>query len=689
MFDWDDAELANIIWDEAAENSDHIVPYPKGTEDCRIKKEWKEESAVIKPTEQKSPRAKVDLNGKIPEGSSSVVKHDGNSAYGIGMEPWSDLPLPNAANTELESVDTEVPTGLTEITKYHSSRDQLDKDDEIYQNSHEVKEQGNFVDYGWANIGSFDDFDRIFSNNDAVFGHVSLDNPDELWSSSRDVANSAAKSFPISSEMPIKTEYVQDDLTCSLQFGKTDDSTSQTLQSVHCILDHVEEASGKSKPMAKEQPDLGKMVQTTVAASHPAAVNIATQNEVSVKLTRQKKPLKSRKRLEEKIEGRPLQELYGAWPSLRNHSGQHENRLAHTTQPSLSSVQQMQLLAPEIFQYQHISNQFAAHPVYGNLKNPYLAMPVLSHIQPGKLKHQPLLSSCDVLAANKNSAKKSAEAPVKPIVMTPQEKIEKLRRRQQLQAMLAIQKQQQELHRQIPSTNHSTTQNFPLENQSQQFGGAYLKIEDLSTFHCLEPNSPVEQDDSSTISAAIDDYSVEETILHRLQDIIKKLDITVRLCIRDSLFRLAQSAVQRHYASDTSSTNKSSKEEREALAKEEINSCSRLPDCETETNPIDRAVAHLLFHIPMELSGKQLEPSESPLSTKLPSEQRAAETIINLPETFINKRCFGHQESKVCSPILVEPDQYKHGPCVDASANASNKGLTYGGAVVAAVESSQ
>lgn len=116
---------------------------------------------------------------------------------------------------------------------------------------------------------------------------------------------------------------------------------------------------------------------------------------------------------------------------------------------------------------------------------------------------------------------------------------------------------------------------------------------------------------------------------------------------------------------------------------------ARLPDCETETNPIDRTVAHLLFHIPVELSGKQLESSESPLSTKLPSEHRAAETIINLPETFINKRCFGHQESKVCSPILLEPDQYKDGPCVDASANASNNGLADGGAVVAAVESSQ
>lgn len=97
-------QLANIIWDEAAENGDHIVPYPKGIEDCRNNKEWKEEAAVIKPTEQKNRKARVDLPGKIPEGSSSVVKHDGLSMCGIGMESLFDLPLPNAPNTEQECV---------------------------------------------------------------------------------------------------------------------------------------------------------------------------------------------------------------------------------------------------------------------------------------------------------------------------------------------------------------------------------------------------------------------------------------------------------------------------------------------------------------------------------------------------------------------------------------------------------
>lgn len=36
------------------------------------------------------------------------------------------------------------------------------RDAEFYQNADEGKEQGDFADYDWANIGSFDDLDRIF-----------------------------------------------------------------------------------------------------------------------------------------------------------------------------------------------------------------------------------------------------------------------------------------------------------------------------------------------------------------------------------------------------------------------------------------------------------------------------------------------------------------------------------------------
>ena len=112
---------------------------------------------------------------------------------------------------------------------------------------------------------------------------------------------------------------------------------------------------------------------------------------------------------------------------------------------------------------------------------------------------------------------------------------------------------------------------------------------------------------------------------------------------------------------------------------------ARLPDGETETNPIDRIVAHLLFHRPPELPGKHSEASESPCSTKMQNENRTA-YLANVPETFTNKQSLVHQESKVYLP-LIEPEQYKDSPCVDNSENASSIGLADSGTV--AVESSQ
>jgi hypothetical protein len=94
--------------------------------------------------------------------------------------------------------------------------------------------------------------------------------------------------------------------------------------------------------------------------------------------------------------------------------------------------------------------------------------------------------------------------------MTPQEKIEKLRRRQQMQAMLAIQKQQQQLVHQKCSQ----------ENQIQHVEGAGPEVEDLSTLASFDPNSPIEQDDSNTVSLAVNDYSMEDTVLYMLQELV-------------------------------------------------------------------------------------------------------------------------------------------------------------------------
>lgn len=242
--------------------------------------------------------------------------------------------------------------------------------------------------------------------------------------------------------------------------------------------------------------------------------------------SRHRKILRGRRKLEEKSEEKSLQDFYGTCPSSRTPSGHSENQLAHfmlQSSPSSELSQKRQLQGPESFPYQHISNQYVAQSMHGNLTNPNHATYVPSHIQPGELKHQHCFSSYEVSPGSARAINKSADTSVKPLTMTPQEKIEKLRRRQQLQAMLAIQKQQQQFSHQICSTNHSTTQKCPQENKIQHFEKADLEVEGFSTLPSLDPNSSAEQDDSSMVSAAVDDYSTEDTILYRLQDIISKV----------------------------------------------------------------------------------------------------------------------------------------------------------------------
>ncbi|XVF41143.1 hypothetical protein PTKIN_Ptkin01aG0256500 [Pterospermum kingtungense] len=701
MFDWNDEELTDIIWGEAGEADDHIVPYREGGENFQAKKEWSHETATIKSTEQKTPGVKVDLHERKLEGSSNFNANEGIATSEFGMGPWPELSLSNAEKTDQDSMGSRVSNSLVEVTKC-SSKNELSKDPEIFQNPDDGKEQGDFVDYSWANIGSFDDLDRIFSNDDPIFGNVSLGSADELWSSSKEVAGSPGNSIPATVDCPtpglgalrskseplqIKREYEQEDnQSFTLSYGEFDGSISH---GVH----NVEFPGDKSKSITQGQKNEETGEKTSASKSHLLAGKVMTRNELADKAYKQKKPLKFRKRLEEVGEAKLVQDSYGTWTPSGNPLTQYENNLATSmvkSSPSSVVSQQRQLQSSDSLQYQHIPNTYVAPSTYGNLTNQYPAMPVLSNIQSGEFNQQPLLSCYDISPGKANPVSRSVEASAKPMSMTPQEKIEKLRRRQQMQALLAIQKQQQQFTHQVPCTNHSVIQKSTQENQFQHIEGA--DVEDLSTLASFDPNSPLEQDDSNTVSVPVGDSSVEDTVIYQLQDIIAKLDVRIRLCIRDSLFRLAQSAMQRHYASDTSSTNKSSRDEND-VAKEENKNHNRMSVAETETNPIDRAVAHLLFHRPLELSGRHPETPESPASAKFPSERKSAGlTILQMgcisDNSQVKQNLTPLVPKGLCSsmdPQCVE--QFKNSPCMDPSENASNYRPANGG--IAEVEAAE
>jgi len=221
------------------------------------------------------------------------------------------------------------------------------------------------------------------------------------------------------------------------------------------------------------------------------------------------------------------------------------------------------------------------------------------------------------------SGYKRSEKLENPVSMTPQEKIEKLRRRQQMQAMLAIQQQQQQLGHKVMGSDNLVTHASSPRNQNQNpdsiASSAVIEGSENMGF-TSELNMSRLQEECAGGSIVSDDPHLEETIYYQLQDALAKLDVRIRLCIRDSLLRLAQSAMERQSASDRNSINFSTNpsEDNNSLSQNDMSNTTKrcLPkigDGETGTNPIDRTVAQLLFHRLSEKSSSQIK-EEAPMS---------------------------------------------------------------------------
>ncbi|KAG2284498.1 hypothetical protein Bca52824_055718 [Brassica carinata] len=100
-----------------------------------------------------------------------------------------------------------------------------------------------------------------------------------------------------------------------------------------------------------------------------------------------------------------------------------------------------------------------------------------------------------------------------------------------------------------------------------------------------------------------DDISLEATSFRQLQQVVEQLDVRTKLCIRDSLYRLAKSAEQRHNCMNPNGGTKEMKGAAGShLETGETDKYVGFMDIETDTDPIDRSIAHLLFHRPSDAS---------------------------------------------------------------------------------------
>ncbi|XP_060175878.1 protein LNK1-like isoform X2 [Lycium barbarum] len=142
-----------------------------------------------------------------------------------------------------------------------------------------------------------------------------------------------------------------------------------------------------------------------------------------------------------------------------------------------------------------------------------------------------------------------------------------------------------------PSFQMDTTSEKKAEKLLHHFGNN-SDLEGISMRLPAELDSSIVLE-STSISSRLDEVAEEAAGFHQLQCVTERLDIRTKLCIRDSLYRLARSAELRHR--DASNDSGDDRDRSQALISERTNKVKGYMDMERDTNPIDRSIAHLLF----------------------------------------------------------------------------------------------
>uniref|UniRef100_A0ACD5VXM0 Uncharacterized protein n=3 Tax=Avena sativa TaxID=4498 RepID=A0ACD5VXM0_AVESA len=562
MFDRKDEEQQQVgdkTWAELSENED------PDTKDSTLvfvgdrKKNDDEAATVLGLTERTSaPTEHRDLE-KQPAAEASGYY----SATRLDIESWPDFPslittLDRNDNITSTYLYTSSAPSLQKVTGITSV--QLNGEPEVFGSEHEEK-SNSFLDCDWGNIGEFDDFDRLFSNSEALFGNEMAVNGNDFLSTSSPFVDSTVQSIP------------------SLRVSSTKQASSD---------------SGSSSVLINDTPS--------------GIAKEENKGEV------QKMQIKSRRKPEERSKSKTSNTTggfsQGQHPSDRLHSlsrapAQHVQTLQYTL---LHDSKYME-------QFQHVNQH--TFPGYGYPAYPFPTIQLVSNIQAEGHQIIPMAACCGTSVDSlkqSSSTEKLQDIPSRLPMMTPQEKIEKLRRRQQRQALIAIQQQQQQFGQEGSGSSIFVGQAYtPIKNNPD------------SSSTIIEENAPQQtsanHEEILRKSEIPDDSFIKEKIYHELKEALRKLDTSTRLCIRDSLLRLAYSSSERQLSGDRTSSNKSKRHEDEVSEKGTSNSRNRhlLKEAETDTNPIDRIVAHLLFHGPCSkvvTSAKEETLSSTPMSAK-------------------------------------------------------------------------
>lgn len=480
----------------------------------------------------------------------------------------------------------------------------LVEDDSVSQYSiNHISQSDNELSFldtdGWLDIDNFEDVDRMMLNYDSTFGMESLNNEDEFcWPS-----------------LSHGTEGPDDDaLKSDFKFSSAEASSLKNISDYNMDLnDNIEglpilDCDKKPSPFDKK---LGSEMDVDFDG---VATSLSTFGESDVKssITDDLMP-------KQKIQGQLLKQSAGKRKNSCLKDGDSDHPYAHMEQHA-NLKQPYEASSSGVTSQDSIHNQTPnmdsdslacvqiqtppMHPDYSHTSKYTSLLPASSG---SRSEHNGYPSPSFKESSYVSNMESSHGHPLEAAALKTNDKKENLYHCNDANHM----------NRGFKSKNMQNPMPFKSPDSAQKVGRQFENVNEGHSevgevsigFSPEIESSNVHE--SSSRSSALDETSPEAASFHQLQQVLDQLDVKIKLCIRDSLYRLAKSADQRHIDVSASGLMGDDGEACKGVTTQDANRCAGFMNLETNTNPIDRSIAHLLFHRPS-------DPSVLPLNDTLP-----------------------------------------------------------------------
>lgn len=657
-------ELEDIVWEEFGDNDDHIVPHTGGQKN----------GYGIESDSSKRPRCELtstENNADSKSASNNVIQRKEESRFCAVKEEKEIMleksPRPHSSGaavsaslgdsnrkTSNSTSDEAMTTECMARTNIDSTASELYGDDPIrgdqtvsvdnnlhrYQpnNASHTENDLGFFDQessdllfcGWPEIENFEDVDKMFRSCDSLFD-LDVDNDDELgwFSSSQAIEGSddvSKSSFNIYGSDPGGINNVTE-----LKEDYGSNNAGLVVDEIDKKLTPVDWKRGSQKLTS----DGSSIVMNTSCSNESGAVpNIEGDPQVCshVSQCKNQKPSEGKRKEYSLSNGNSF---------LHFGDLKQEGELDQSLECSFwEETQQKQNLAPHACLQTslplmnsntgHPSNQVLARPRSLIIKSKHSGFPSLSPREASSTSNQMQAteSSHDVSLQHPSGYKKKARVNQRILYG----------------------------HTKKSNLNVQRTDSDPVSGQ-KQVPNFENEVEDQGEVNGSDTGIPGELDSStirgsSCVRSVLDEVSIEESSLRQLQHVLEQLDIRTKLCIRDSLYRLARSAEQRHKCINSTSMSRDDKNPSRGYISDELNKSAGFIDVETDTNPIDRSIAHLLFHRPSDASATatlDVGPKKSHSMVQAPkSGPVTAEKFVGRGETTSGNIKLSKDESENC-----------------------------------------